>query len=120
MTGQNENSVSDEARKKMDQIESESHKHSRFIKLQSGEIRIIQFDPGKFEIVEDEFQGKKTKRVHYTVIDRNLEMEGEKLLPMSLSNSTHINELLKKGFNLLEIKRIGSDRNTRYIFIPTR
>lgn len=120
MTSPDENSISDEARKKMDQIESESQKQSGFIKLQSGETKTIQFNPEKFEIVEDEFQGKKTRRVYYSVIDPSMAMEGEKKLPMSLTNSTHINELLKKGFNLLEIKRIGSDRNTKYIFTPTK
>jgi hypothetical protein len=102
----------------MDQIESISQKQSKFIKLQSGEIRILQFNPEKFELVEDEFQGKRIKRVYYSVIDPNLATEGEKKLPMSLTNSTHINELLKKGFNLLAIRRVGSDRNTKYIITP--
>ena len=114
----NENRVSEEARKKMDQIESDCQKQSRFTKLLSGETKILRFNAEKFEIDDHEFQGKKIKRVYYTVIDVNLVTEGEKWLPMSLTNATQINELLKKGFRLLEIRRNGIDRNTKYSFTP--
>ncbi len=33
---------------------------------------------------------------------------------MSLTNAISINALLKKGLNLLEVKRMGVDRNTKY------
>jgi hypothetical protein len=86
--------------------------------LQSGETRTLQFNPNKVELTEDEFDGKKTKRVHYSVIDPKMALEGEKILPISLTNAISINSLLKKGLNLLEVKRIGADRNTKYTFAP--
>jgi hypothetical protein len=110
--------VSDQAQTVFQQIEDERQKQSKFIKLQSGETRILQFNPEKVKISEDEFEGKKSKRVHYSVIDPKQALEGEKILPMSLTNAISINALLKKGLCLLEVKRIGADRNTKYTFAP--
>lgn len=38
-----------------------------------------------------------------------MKKSGEKVLPMSSTNAISINALLKKGLNLLEVKRIGLD-----------
>lgn len=110
--------ISEQARRLFEQVEEERQKQSKFLKLQSGETRTLQFNPDKAIISEDEFEGKKTKRVHYTVTDPKQPNEGEKILPMSLSNSISINALLTKGFNLIEVKRMGADRNTKYTFAP--
>jgi hypothetical protein len=112
------NQVSEEANTVFEQIEEERQRQGRFIKLQSGETRTLQFNSNKVQLTEDEFEGKKFKRVHYAVIDSKMPMEGEKILPMSLTNAISINALLKKGLNLLEVKRIGADRNTKYTFAP--
>ena len=111
--------VSEQVETVFQQIEEERQKQGRFIKLQSGETRTLQFNPNKVQLTEDEFEGKKFKRVHYSVIDPKMALEGEKTLPMSLTNAISINALLKKGLNLLEVKRIGADRNTKYTFAPT-
>lgn len=110
--------VSEQTQAIFQEIEEERQKQGKFIKLQSGETRTFQFNPEKIVISDDEFEGKKSKRVHYSVIDPKLAMEGEKILPMSLTNAISINALLKKGLNLLEVKRIGADRNTKYTFAP--
>ncbi len=86
--------------------------------MQSGETRTFQFNAEKVELAETEFEGKKGKRVYYTVKDPKQPQEEEKILPMSLTNAISINALLKKGLNLLEVKRIGADRNTKYTFAP--
>lgn len=112
------NQVSEEANTVFEQIEEERQRQGRFIKLLSGENRTLQFNSNKVQLTEDEFEGKRFKRVHYAVIDSKLAMEGEKILPMSLTNAISINALLKKGLNLLEVKRIGADRNTKYTFAP--
>lgn len=114
----NNSPVSEQAQTLFQLIEDERQKQSKFIKLQSGETRTLQFNPDKVILSDDEFEGKKSKRVHYTVIDPKLPLEGEKTLPMSLTNAISINALLKKGLNLLEVKRIGADRNTKYTFAP--
>jgi len=112
-------SVSEQAQTVFRQIEEERQKQGKFIKLQSGETRTLQFNPNKVQLTEDEFESKKVKRVHYSVIDPKMALEGEKILPMSLTNAISINALLEKGLNLLEVKRIGADRNTKYTFAPT-
>ena len=118
MNPNNNTSISEETQKKFEQIEYESQRASKFINLKSGETRTLRFNPEKFELVDDEFDGKVTKRVHYTVIDAELPTEEEKILPMSLTNSRNINALLAKGMNVIEIKRIGHDQNTKYTFVP--
>lgn len=56
-------SVSEQAKTVFQQIEEERQRQGGFIKLQSGETRTYQFNPDKAELTEDEFEGKKTKRV---------------------------------------------------------
>jgi hypothetical protein len=114
------NELSEEMNKIFEHIEEERQRQSRFIKLQSGETRTLQFipSPNNIEVTEDEFEGSKYKRVHYFVIDPNMPMGGEKILPMSLNNAISINAFLKKGLSLLEVKRMGSGRNTKYTFAP--
>jgi len=118
LSSPSESPFSEETQKKFDQIEDECQRTTKYIKLQSGETRVLKFNPEKFDLRDDEFEGKKTKRVFYSVIDPKLELEGEKQLPMSLTNSRAINELLKKRLNVIEIKRMGADRNTKYTFTP--
>jgi hypothetical protein len=95
------------------QVELECNKQSAYLKIQDGETKTIQFDPNKFQIVDNEFDGKVTRRVEYKVTDHDSD-QGEKTLSMALLNARQINEFLKKGRTLLEIHRIGSGRRTRY------
>jgi hypothetical protein len=41
-----------------------------------------QFNPEKFQLAEMEFEGKISKRVHYSILDPSQPLEGEKILPM--------------------------------------
>jgi len=59
--------------------------------------------PGSYSVTEDSSS-------EYTT-DPKLPLEREKILPMSLTSAISINALLKKDLNLLEVKRIGGDRN---------
>ena len=62
-----------------DQVEKESERQSGYVKLQAGEERTFRFNPDKIELVDNEFNGKKTKRVEYKVTDPdNEDDEGEK------------------------------------------
>jgi len=96
-----------------EQIEQESKKQSNYLKLNDGEIRTLQFDSNKIHLVDNEFDGKITRRVEYEVTDRDTN-EGEKILSMALLNARQINGFLLRGKTLLEIQRIGSGRMTRY------
>jgi hypothetical protein len=46
-------------------------KDSKFIKLQPGEKRVLQFNAEKIEQIEAEFNGRKTQRYQYTVVEPN-------------------------------------------------
>ena len=96
-----------------EQVEIESEKQSGYIKLKDGQVRTLKFNLNKVELVDNEFDGKVTKRVEYKVIDPNTD-EGEKTLSMAISNARRINRLLGRGKNTLEIERIGSGLDTIY------
>lgn len=113
------------------QIRQEREAQGKYIKLQAGEKKVLEFNPNKVEVVEAEFKepGKDTKRitkqVHYGVIDpqiasdENIPLDQkEKILPMSLTSAISINALLEKGLNLIEIQRLGTGRDTKYVFAP--
>lgn len=82
--------------------------------MSDGEIRKLQFDENKIEIVDNEFEGKTTKRVNYKVTDLDRPDEGEKTLSMALNTANIINAKIERGKNTLEIQRIGSGKRTRY------
>src|SRR5918995_1542222 len=42
---------------------------NKFIKIEPGQKKILKFDPEKIEQVEAEFNGKKSMRFRYTVIE---------------------------------------------------
>jgi hypothetical protein len=122
--------ISEETKEIFAQIRQEREAQGKFIKLQGGEKKVLQFNPNKVEVVEAEFDepGKntkrKTKQVHYGVIDpqtasdERIRDQKEKILPMSLTNAISINALLEKGLNLIEIQRFGTGRDTKYVFAP--
>ncbi len=44
-----------------------TQKYNEFIKLQFDEKKILQFNPENIELIEAEFNGKKSMRFRYTV-----------------------------------------------------
>ena len=123
--------ISEETKEIFAQIRQEREAQGKFFKLQSGEKKVLQFNPNRVEVVEAEFDepGKntkrKTKQVPYGVIDPQIASDEripldqkEKILPMSLTNAISINALLEKGLNLIEIQRFGTGRDTKYVFAP--
>lgn len=97
-----------------EQVELESQKQSRYLKLQDGEVKTLQFNRNKIALVDNEFNGKVTKRVEYKVIDPEKAADGEKTMSMAITNARRINRLLQRNRNLLEIERIGSGMETIY------
>jgi hypothetical protein len=109
----NENENSNKNKNVLEQLQLESKKQSRYLKLQDGEIRILQFDRDKVEMIDNEFDGKVTKRVEYKVIDKDTN-DGEKILSMAILNAKHISSLINRGRTLIEIQRVGLGKRTRY------
>jgi len=89
---------------------------NKFIKLQSGEKKILQFFPEKIEQVEAEFNGKKTMRFRYTVMKEGSNQE--KSLEVGKKTSEEIDSFLMETTTKLKVQRFGSGIDTRYHVIP--
>jgi hypothetical protein len=85
---------------------------SKFVRLQPGEKRVFQFVPEKTELVEADFNGKKSLRFRYTVIEEG--SDKEKYFEVSKRSSEKIDALLLAGHTQLKISRFGIGVETIY------
>jgi hypothetical protein len=101
------------------QFEEAKKSSGKFVKLSPGEKMTLQFNLNKIEIVDSEFEGKKTggKSIQFTVINPKEPMS-EKVLSMGVKKADGIMALLKAGKNLLDIQKIGSGKDSQFIAIP--
>jgi hypothetical protein len=67
MSNQTEKQLSTKAKENLQRNAEVRQRDNKFIKLQSGEKKILQFFPEKIGQVEAEFNGKKSMRFRYTV-----------------------------------------------------
>jgi hypothetical protein len=86
-------------------------KEGKFINLDPEEMTILQFDAEKIEPVMREFDGERSTRYQYIVIRDGQ----EKIFESNSPTSRKIDLQLRNGNTLLEIKRLGSGKQTRYI-----
>jgi hypothetical protein len=98
-----------------DQIEQEAQSQNKFIKVQPGQPITLRFDANKIRVVESDYEGKKSKRVEYDVIN---EGGNPKTITFSLSWALNLNELLKAGHSVIKVSRRGSGLDTSYNFVP--
>jgi hypothetical protein len=96
---------------------------SKFVKLQSGEKKVLLFVPEKTEQVESEFNGKKSLRFRYTIIEvdggnSSDNHDQEKYFEASKRTSEDIDTFLLEGHTRLKISRSGSGIDTRYLIVP--
>jgi hypothetical protein len=89
---------------------------SKFIKLQPGEKKVLLFVPEKTEQVEANFNGKKSLRFRYTVLEEGSDQE--KYFEVSKRPSEDIDALLLEGHTRLRISRSGLGVDTRYLPVP--
>jgi hypothetical protein len=88
---------------------------NRFIKIGPGEKKVLSFNPEKIDQVEAEFNGKKSMRFRYTIMeDRSGD---EKYLEVGKRTSEDIDTFLLEGANKLKVQRFGSGTDTRYHII---
>ena len=85
---------------------------SKFIKIGPGEKKVLTFNPEKIEQVEAEFNGKKSMRFRYTVIEDGSGQE--KYLEVGKRTSEEIDSFLMEGNSKLKVQRFGSGTDTRY------
>jgi len=82
-------------------------------------IKILQFSPEKIEQVEAEFNGKKSMRFRYTVMEEGSSTNQEKYLEVGKRTSEEIDSFLMEGTTKLKVQRFGSGIDTRYHVIPS-
>src|ERR671919_553146 len=68
----------------------------------------------KIEEVEAEFNGKKSLRFRYTVIDEGSGNNQEKYLEVGKRTSEDIDSFLAEGATKLKVQRFGAGTDTRY------
>jgi hypothetical protein len=90
-------------------------KDNKFIKIGPGEKKMLIFNPEKIEQVEAEFNGKKSMRFRYTVMEDG--NSDEKYLEVGKRTSEDIDSFLAEGATKLKVQRFGSGTDTRYHII---
>jgi hypothetical protein len=88
---------------------------NKFIKVSPGEKKVLAFNPEKIEQVEAEFNGKKSMRFRYTVMEDG--NSDEKYLEVGKRTSEDIDSFLAEGATKLKVQRFGSGTDTRYHII---
>jgi hypothetical protein len=116
MGNQTQTELSTKARENLQRNAEVRQRDNKFIKLQPGEKKILQFFPEKIEQVEAEFNGKKSMRFRYTVIEEGTTQE--KYLEVGKRTSEEIDSFLLEGTTKLKVQRFGSGVDTRYHVIP--
>ena len=93
---------------------------SKFLKLEPGEKKVLLFVPEKTDQVISEFNGKKSLRFRYTVIEveDSGDQDQEKYFEVSKRTSEDIDTFLLEGHTRLKISRSGSGIDTRYLIVP--
>jgi hypothetical protein len=108
--------ISEEAKAVIQRNIEARQQSSKFVKLQPGEKKVLKFVPEKIEQTEGEYDGKKSLRFRYTVVEDGSDQE--KYFEVSKMVSENIDTLLLEGHTKLRIQRSGSGRETRYLPIP--
>jgi hypothetical protein len=111
--------LSDKAKEIIQRNIEARQQSSKFVKLQPGEKKVFSFVPEKTEQVEEaEFNGKKSLRFRYTVIEDGGCGDQEKYFEVSKRPSEDIDALLLEGHTRLRISRSGLGVDTRYLPVP--
>jgi hypothetical protein len=108
--------LSEEAKQIIQRNIEARQQSSKFVKLQSGEKKVLLFVPEKTEQVEADFNGKKSLRFRYTVLEEGSDQE--KYFEVSKRTSEDIDTFLMEGHTKLKINRSGSGVDTRYLIVP--
>lgn len=120
-------SILDKVKRNVEKLkEAKKNAGGSFLKIQPGEVKILQFT-GDMEPVQRTFKRKNEKNEEetstklmyaYKVLDMEHQEEGIKVWDLSRSWSDNVDNLLVKGFLILEVKRTGAGTDTNYLFAP--
>jgi hypothetical protein len=101
--------------------EIESFIENNWISIKDRETKVLEFVPGKTKVVDKtDFNGKPVKKVQFVVIDINDMQRKEKYFEVSRVHVAKIYDELKNGKTILEISRMGQNKDTRYFVKAVR
>lgn len=106
--------LSEKARENLRRNAESRHSDGKFMKLQPGEKKNLQINPEGIRQTIAEFNGIKTKRYEYPVIDLASGNNQEKYLTVGKRTSEDIDAFLLEGQTKLKIQRLGLGKDTRY------
>jgi hypothetical protein len=107
--------LSDKAMENLRKNAESRQSDSKFVKLQPGEKKNVLINPDGIRQTIAEFNGTKTKRYEYPVIDLGSGSNQEKYLTVGKRTSEHIDAYLLEGQNRLKIQRLGLGKDTQYL-----
>jgi hypothetical protein len=111
-------SLSENAKSNIEEIELDVISSSQYFKPRPGTTYVIQVDLDKHQIkpVENpkftDSQGKPLKRYELVIVHVN--NQKEQIWTVSKTVCMQIIEQIRKGFSTFKITRIGTDRSTTY------
>ena len=76
--------------------------------------KTLKFNPEAIDQTVADFNGKKTLRYQYTVVEQDSGSVSEKYLTVGKRTSEEIDTFLLEGQTLLKIQRFGLGKDTRY------
>jgi len=90
---------------------------SKYLTFKDGDKAVLQFDPEKWEKQKQEFEGRETERIVFTVYDVN--SDSEKLFGVSNRKAlAKIQHCFEQGFLTLRVKKIGEGKTTVWDIEP--
>jgi hypothetical protein len=114
--------LSEKARENLRKNAESRQNDGRFMKLQPREKKNVQINPEGIRQTIADFNGNKTKRYEYPLIDLGsgtlIDLGSgnqEKYLTVGKRTSEDIDAFLLEGQNRLKIQRLGLGKVTRYI-----
>ena len=110
--------LSEKAKENLKRNQESRKKESKYVRLHPGEKTTLHFDPEKMEIVEAEFDGKKSIRYQYVTTDPDDSEQSEKYFTVGKRNSEVIDTYLAEEKSILKIQRIGAGKDTQYVITP--
>jgi hypothetical protein len=106
--------LSEKAKENLRKNAESRQNDGRFMKLQLGEKKNVQINPEGIRQTIAEFNGTKSKRYEYPVIDLASGNNQEKLLTVGKQTSEDIDAFLLEGQTRLKIQRLALGKDTRY------
>src|SRR5688500_9229252 len=110
----NTNELSKTAREKLRKNAESRQNDSKYIKLAPGEKMTLKFDLEGIDQTVVEFNGRKTIRYQYTVVEQGAVNGQRKYLSVGKRASAKIDAHLLEGQTLLKIQRFGLGKETDY------